>query len=555
MYNRPISVTIKPILTRWDLENKFNKKKLKELPEFSDIDDSSIRVKELTEYVNILKSDDYLMSYGKIDSVNPSQYLTIDYDRPNTVRETLREELFKQKTKSYMDITFYVILFNDTDLEYRYLSNARSMKSLSYRSIFNDDLKRYLASLPMVNSVTIIKELDLSIKNIFKVLKTKYKDKSKYLFFLETLFEYGRNKVFRDNIGYRKFFDTFVILYKPLFIDKDPDIIQPDTYYELPNVKIQNQYIKEPIEVDNVFKKNDHLKCIGTLKQISRNRYEFKVKLRKLLDINTTDDLTLFCTLYPSYIGFNYIVNNHPEITVHPPGLMRLKIFSAEKYHLFKLKNIDKMNANDNPMLYLLKEQTMHKTSLQTFLKMDTIPPTTMLKQLTTPTELIRYNNFLSEETVGYGQGWTLPFSSPEVIQKGITNIRTMYKDFSKEDKFKYIIPLLFQTNTPFHFRPRDSFKETNRQYRLKLNEFTTQKEIPTDVNKKIRDELSILNPTYIVIVHLSLQKNDFVKNAYFPTCKETKYNLKKYTLKIQSGGNKLKNKTKNVKKTCSNRR
>lgn len=560
---KPISVTIQPILSRFDLDSSTNQVALKALPEFKDVDVSEFN--ELPLYNKRLNKDyHYIMSYGVPSTITKKKnHLKLEYGTKNSARDIIREELFKLSSrlsaKDFIDVRIDVLMFNDTELERRYLPNVRGTKAVTYASIFDEELKRQMASLPMVNNISVNKELELSTSNVFVMLKKKYRDRIKEIYFLETLFAYGRDQKFRDNIRYRAYFDTFVLLYQTTFLDRDLNKIHADTYYELSSVTVLDKYLypDEKKNADDIYKKRNGLKCIGKLKKLDRFNYEFKVKLREILYLNRSDDLILKCRITPNYFGFN-VQDITPSIyTENTSNIVRLKVFNVDKYHIFKVKNIDKTNTSEDPILYLTKERPINKVSLQKFLKTDTIKPNTLLNYLSAPTELMRYNSFLDEEV---GQGWldSLPTGVFQPIQSGISRIQKRYKEIMNEDNFKYIVPMIFETNTPFHFKPRNILSTTETQYRIKLNEsykiFSRSELNRLDLNKKIKDELETLNPKYIVVVNLFMQKSDFLKGDVLPTCREIKINLNRYTIKLM-GGNKLKNKkSRKYNRTCSKR-
>lgn len=563
---KPISVTIQPILSRYDLDNITNQAALKKvLPEFEEIK-TPIQLDELPDYTKRLeKPYHFIMTYGEVNTIlskDKNKILKMDYGIKNSARDVIREELFKLSTKKYIDVRIDVLMYNDTELERRYLSNIRNTKPVTYASIFNEELKRQIASLPMVNNVSINKELEIPTSNVFVILKKKHKDQIKEIYFLETLFAYGRDQKFRDNIRYRVYFDTFVLLYQTTFLDRDPNKIHSDTYYELSSITVKSNYLAidtDKVKVDAIYKKNGGFKCVGKLKKMDRFNYEFKVKLREILGLKAYDDLILKCRITPTYFGFNaqVISNETDPLYTNSKNTVRLKIFNVEKYHIFKVKNIDKTNTSEDPILYLTKDRVMSKPALQKFLKTDIIKPNTLVKYLSSPTELMRYNTFLEEET---SQGWlnTLQSGVFQPVQNGIGRIRQKYKEIMKVDNFRNIVPMLFETNTLFHFKPRNTSTETDTQYRIKLNEsykvFTISELNSLDLNDKIKNELTVLKPKYIVVVNLFMQKKDFLKDDVLPTCSEIKINLNRYTIKLM-GGNKLKNKKRNCKRTCSKRR
>jgi hypothetical protein len=115
---------------------------------------------------------------------------------------------------------------------------------------------------------------------------------------------------------------------------------------------------------------------------------------------------------------------------------------------------------------------------------------------------------------------------------------------------------MLFEQNTPFHIKPRDSSSDSDTQYRLKLDDNILVQEInvnkPKDdplnydeiltqlfankgIQQKYKEMIKSIKPNYIVYVNLLLRKKDFKKTVY--DCNEIRFKLLKHTKQLISGG------------------
>ena len=580
MYNayKYISVVIKPTITMYDFDNKKNEEELLKTDMFKD---TNIKEELLEDYKydNIFKKKDTYIIYPK---EKPStKIIDYDYGRENLIRDKVRETLFNVvKETGVKEVTFYVPLYNETDLEYRYKYSNKKLKSIKYTDVFDSSFKKFLSDLPIVNNVTIIPKLDIPIKDFFKYLNEKTKNKeTKLIQFYEYLFYFQRDKSIIKNIINRQLFDKFVILYKPEYLDKDFDVIHPAYYYELSDVKLNETYIGKSVSddlgvdyINSNFKVDSYYRCIGKLKKIGGPKYWFYVRLKEVLNPNSTkyETLKFKCFVKKTFFGFTYKIINEDEdsgdSTVNKPIISnkddpgtdfvvsidsgKIKVFNDDNYNLLKYKNLDNNDTTKNYELFIPKKNTIDKTTFKKFLKKDKPTSVDVLNYLKNPTELKKYEDFLISQYEEYKQGiLSGPYNASTYsdLDSYYDTLSETYKSYViPRDKFKDVLEMLFEKNNSLHFKQRKNTKDTNSQYRMELNDYTRpiekiNRNRKNKYKKNIETILDISKPEYIIEVKLFLQTKEFTSST---SCKEIKYKINRLTSKLIGG--------KKINKTCN---
>ena len=546
-----ISVVIKPVLTTYDFIQNKNEHKLKALFPDTDIDQTPKNI--LYEYPT--------MGY-MIYPITTEETRIIDYDygRENLIRDKIRDKINEEGNTISKELVFYVPLYNDTDLEYRH-KYKKKLKPVKYLDVFDSAFKQFVSEIPSVNSVTIKPTLDIPLKEYFSYLKSKYPEKS--IQFFEYLFYFDREKSFIKNLVLRSAFDKVLILYKPTYLEKGEGEINPDYYYELMNTTINQDKVSNITDTndDNVgedyvnsrYKTQGRYKCIGKFKKIGGLKYIFTVHLNQILFPNSThmDVLKFRCIVKKSLFGFTYKIDEQ-NLAKEIIGTMgKVESFDVDDYNLFRYKNIDKSDMTKNYELFLPKEYPIDKSKFKKFLKKD-IHALDFLTYLKSPSELKKYEDFVKTQYEEYKQGLLRGPYSADLYSKLEAYYDSAQGAYSKMFVgFKDTIEMLFETNTPFHFKPRQSSTDTITQYKIKLDSFRVESsKDPCIYKKDICDAIDAFQPDHIVKVELFLKKKDFTA---LTKCNEIKFKIKKLSRKIIKGGKKLKKKMiRNTKKCIS---
>jgi len=546
-----ISVVIKPVLTTYDFNQKKNEEKLKTLFQNPVIDEKS---------KNILYN--YPTAGYMIYPIKTEDPIIIDYDygRENLIRDKIRDKINEAGNTISKELVFYVPLYNDTDLEYRH-KYKKKLKPVKYLDVFDSAFKQFVSEIPSVNSVTIKPTLDIPLKEYFSYLKSKYPEKS--IQFFEYLFYFDREKSFIKNLVLRSAFDKVLILYKPTYLEKGEGEINPEYYYELMNTTIDPTKVSVILDTndDNVgedyvnsrYKTQGRYKCIGKFKKIGGLKYIFTVHLNQILFPNSThmDVLKFRCIVKKSLFGFTYKIDEQ-NLAKEIIGTMgKVESFDVDDYNLFRYKNIDKSDMTKNYELFLPKEYPIDKSKFKKFLKKD-IHALDFLTYLKSPSELKKYEDFVKTQYEEYKQGLLRGPYSADLYSKLEAYYDSAQGAYSKMFVgFKDTIEMLFETNTPFHFKPRQSSTDTITQYKIKLDSFRVESsKDPCIYKKDICDAIDAFQPDHIVKVELFLKKKDFTA---LTKCNEIKFKIKKLSRKIIKGGKKLKKKMiRNTKKCIS---
>lgn len=546
-----ISVVIKPVLTTYDFIQNKNEHKLKALFLNPDIDEKSKNI--LYNY----PTAGYMIYPIKTEDPRIIDY---DYGRENLIRDKIRDKINEAGNTISKELVFYVPLYNDTDLEYRH-KYKKKLKPVKYLDVFDSAFKQFVSEIPSVNSVTIKPTLDIPLKEYFSYLKSKYPEKS--IQFFEYLFYFDREKSFINNLVLRSAFDKVLILYKPTYLEKGEGEINPEYYYELMNTTINQDKVSNITDTndDNVgedyvnsrYKKNNRYKCIGKFKKIGGLKYIFTVHLNQILFPNSThtDVFKFKCIVKKSLFGFTYKIDEQ-NLAKEIIGTMgKVESFDVDDYNLFRYKNIDKSDMTKNYELFLPKEYPIDKSKFKKFLKKD-IHALDFLTYLKSPSELKKYEDFVKTQYEEYKQGLLRGPYSADLYSKLEAYYDSAQGAYNKRFVgFKDTIEMLFETNTPFHFKPRQSSTDTITQYKIKLDSFRVESsKDPCIYKKDICDAVKTFQPDHIVKVELFLKKKDFTA---LTKCNEIKFKIKQMSRKIIKGGKKLKKKMiRNTKKCIS---
>lgn len=595
-YNTNFEIVIQPISSLYDLlPNNQTSTYLKELSNVNNYSDyitaqdttyklSDASKKQLESYISNLNftkfidnkekfefnfivlpydNDALKLSYPDIDE---TKVINNDFTLEsiiNSIETNIRKIQNEHTDLQYIKIFYYVPLYDNEQLEYRY--KRESIKSpIYYKDVFNIKNFEKIKNLPMINNIQINDTIKSSLESLFSKLKKKDNtgDDIEFIKFLDTLYKYSRNKKTRDDIINKSKFYKVLILYSTDFLDKDITKLNNETYYELPSLSIEKEYIEtnktmqdylkeEKTYIDSTFKKNkDNYKCIGKINKVGYNKYKFTLLLRELIFGNKLNDtiIDLYIKIETNVFGFihNYSIyyeeeDEEDEETKKTKQIKYvqiqntkgiLKIFDENEIKVLKYNNIDKSLSDSNELI-IPKVYKINEEPLKTYLKRD---PTSidMINYLTSPTELSNYQLFVEQY---YPK---LKFKKRKLENKLVTN----------KEEYKSFLKLLFKENALFHLKPRDNQVVSNTQYKMKMEnvsiyEFnnatnTNYKEaLDTLFHKKLQSKYNkiILNtkPDFLIYVNLLLQKNNFKKTNY--DCKEIKYKLLKYTKKLVLGG------------------
>lgn len=596
-YNTNFEIVIQPISSLYDLlPNKQTSTYLKELsnvnnygeyittedPKFVLKDDSK---QKLISYMNDLTftkiidnrekfefnfivlpydKDTLEQSYPDIDE---KKVINIDFTIEsiiNSIETNIRKIQNEHTDLQYIKIFYHVPLYDNEQLEYRY--KKVSMKSpIYYKELFNIKNFEKIKNLPMINNLQINDTIKMSIESLFSKLKKKdIGSEIEFIKFLETLYKYSRNKKARDDIIYKSKFYKVLILYSTDFLDKDITKLNNETYYELPSLSIETDYIESNEQmkqyliddkhyIDSKYKKNkDNYKCIGKINKVGYNTYKFTVLLRELIFGNINDTISLYINIESNSFGFihNYSLDEEEneedeedEKETKKTKLIKfvqiqnkkgiLKIFDENEIKLLKYNNIDK-SSSDNNELNIPKVYKIQEDPLKTYLKRAPTP-IDMLNYLISPTELTKYQLFVEQY-----------YPKLKIKKRKLEN-----KVVRRKEDFTSFLKLLFKENALFHLKPRDNQVVSSTQYKMKMDNNVSIYEFNNatpEIYKNALDELfhkqlqtkytkMILNtkPDFLIFVNLLLQKNVFKKTNY--DCKEIKYKILKYTKRLVLGG------------------
>ena len=596
-YNTNFEIVIQPISSLYDLlPNKQTSTYLKELsnvnnygeyittedPKFVLKDDSK---QKLISYMNDLTftkiidnrekfefnfivlpydKDTLEQSYPDIDE---KKVINIDFTIEsiiNSIETNIRKIQNEHTDLQYIKIFYHVPLYDNEQLEYRY--KKVSMKSpIYYKNLFNIKNFEKIKNLPMINNLQINDTIKMSIESLFSKLKKKdIGSEIEFIKFLETLYKYSRNKKARDDIIYKSKFYKVLILYSTDFLDKDITKLNNETYYELPSLSIETDYIESNAQmkqyltddkpyIDSKYKKNkDNYKCIGKINKVGYNTYKFTVLLRELIFGNINDTISLYINIESNSFGFihNYSLDEEEneedeedEKETKKTKLIKfvqiqnkkgiLKIFDENEIKLLKYNNIDK-SSSDNNELNIPKVYKIQEDPLKTYLKRAPTP-IDMLNYLISPTELTKYQLFVEQY-----------YPKLKIKKRKLEN-----KVVRRKEDFTSFLKLLFKENALFHLKPRDNQVVSSTQYKMKMDNNVSIYEFNNatpEIYKNALDELfhkqlqtkytkMILNtkPDFLIFVNLLLQKNVFKKTNY--DCKEIKYKILKYTKRLVLGG------------------
>jgi len=595
-YNTNFEIVIQPISSLYDLlPNKQTSTYLKELsnvnnygeyittedPKFVLKDDSK---QKLISYMNDLTftkiidnrekfefnfivlpydKDTLEQSYPDIDE---KKVINIDFTIEsiiNSIETNIRKIQNEHTDLQYIKIFYHVPLYDNEQLEYRY-KKVSMKRPIYYKELFNIKNFEKIKNLPMINNLQINDTIKMSIESLFSKLKKKdIGSEIEFIKFLETLYKYSRNKKARDDIIYKSKFYKVLILYSTDFLDKDITKLNNETYYELPSLSIETDYIESNEQmkkylnddkpyIDSKYKKNkDNYKCIGKINKVGYNTYKFTVLLRELIFGNINDTISLYINIESNSFGFihNYSLDEEDEEDEEDEKETKktklikfvqiqnkkgiLKIFDENEIKLLKYNNIDK-SSSDNNELNIPKVYKIQEDPLKTYLKR-TPTPIDMLNYLISPTELTKYQLFVEQY-----------YPKLKIKKRKLEN-----KVVRRKEDFTSFLKLLFKENALFHLKPRDNQVVSSTQYKMKMDNNVSIYEFNNatpEIYKTALDELfhkqlqtkytkMILNtkPDFLIFVNLLLQKNVFKKTNY--DCKEIKYKILKYTKRLVLGG------------------
>ena len=496
--------------------------------------------------------EDFIQMYSDISNklINYEYSDEIGRISPNIIRSIESKIMDLQNISGHKNITFYVPLYDKTEIEYRFQKGYNKVKPLKYTQIFNTSFKKNIERIPLVSSVSIEPTIINSIENMFLHLRNRDKgviNRLDIIQFYETLYGISRNKHIRDNLLNKSTFDKVLVLYSTEYIDDDLSKINPSTIYLLPNVYIKDSYINDLsnytitkyIEqdgsyIDHKYKwnptKNDQYKCIGRLRKITQTQYNFSVCLRELIfeDVyRVSDTINLVISVDDSLLGIiqTYVLdppnqtNESIDINI---GRNILKIFDESDTKLFRYNNIDK-TAGSNSELYIPKSYQVEPDSYHDYLK--------SIKQK-------------NDGSIGFMN----IIKSPSKLRDYEIFLERNYIKLKNKQLIKPMMKLLFQENTFFHLKPRDNLVIASTQYKLKLDRidsYTIDDTTPlTDLTtkfklqKKYSDIMKYNKPKYVVHVNLLLHKG---KQTNLKGCGAIKYKLRKHTHKLFTGGNRRK--------------
>lgn len=493
-------------------------------------------------YPDISKNKIIDYSYEK---VNNTEYIA------NKIENHIRTIQSEKKDLQYIKIVYYIPLYDNSQLEFRFKVKDTKTKKIQYKDIFNKRSLEPIKRLPFVTNLDIRDKIDESIEDLFKTLK-KSKSKNRKLLFLETLYNYSRNKQLREDYLLKSEFYKVLVLYSTDFIDKDVTILNKDYYYELPTVKIKASYFTDSEKGydkfkdeynQQTYKKGDSYRCIGKITNISKNKYKFSVKLKQLMLEDNSEDTIIIYLNIEDYLGIihRYTIDSKNKFLEIPSESKsgNLVLFNENDAKLFKYNNIDK-SLGDNNELFIPKHYYLDKVSFEDFLTKK-VTPSDFLKYFKSPTELKKYEVFLEQNYTKLKYDHTLET-----------------KQVENPYYFKLWLNMLFEQNTPFHIKPRDSSSDSDTQYRLKLDDNILVQEINVNkpkgddpplnydtilkdlfknigIQKKYKEMIESIKPNYIVYVNLLLRKKDFKKTIY--DCNEIRFKLLKHTKQLISGG------------------
>ena len=504
------------------------------------------------------------ISYPDIDETKIINY---DYDIEsiiNLIETNIRKTQYEHTNLQYIKIIYHVPLYDNNKLEYRYKKES-IIKPIYYKDIFNQKNFEKIKKLPMITIIQIKDTIQKPIENIFFKLKKDKNNNIEYIKFLETFYNYSRNKKVRDDIIYKSKFYKVIILYSTDFLDKDITKLNNEYYYELPSISIEKEYIesiesvnikdyltKEKIYIDSRYKnKKDNYRCIGKIYKVGYNIYKFTLLLKELIFGNIyklNDTINLYIIINSNAFGliYNYVLYNEDEDDDEEEKEIKkikylqienkkgiLKIFDENDIKILKYNNIDKSSSDNNEFniskLYKFQEDALSKYIKRKVSSID------MLNYLKSPSELNKYELFVEQY-----------YPKLKKKKRKLENKVVTYKE-----DFKSFLTLLFNENSLFHLKPRDNKVLSNTQYKMKMDTNLSIYEFNNATNEIYKDALNyllhkelqtkynniILNtkPDYIIYINLLLQKNIIKKTKY--NCKEIQYKILKYTKRIISGG------------------
>lgn len=576
MIKSEISIVIKPISSLYDLLPNDNRKKyLKDLKhEYSEFIDDIYNIKpepkyKIDEKISKLKFNHYIKDEGSTfnyiilpydvgilnqayPDISKNKIIDYSYEKVNNteymsnkIENHIRTVQSENTNLQYIKIVYHIPLYDTSQLEFRFKMKDIQTKKIQYKDIFNKRSLEQINKLPFVTNLDIRDKIDESIEDLFKTLK-KSKSKNRKLLFLETLYNYSRNKQLREDYLLKSEFYKVLVLYSTDFIDKDVTILNKDYYYELPTVNIKASYFSDSEKGKDKFKdeynqttykKGNVYRCIGKITNISKNKYKFSVKLKHLMFEDNSEDTIIIYLNIEDYLGIihRYTIDSKNEFLDIPSKSKsgNLVLFNENDAKLFKYNNIDK-SLGDNNELFIPKNYYLDKVSFEDFLTKK-VTPSDFLKYFKSPTELKKYEVFLEQNYQKLKYDHTLQTQQVE---------NPYY--------FKLWLNMLFEPNTPFHIKPRDSSTTSDTQYRLKLDDNILVYEIDVDkpvnyndilnewldnkgIQKRYKEKIESVKPNYIIYVNLLLRKKDFKKTLY--DCNEIRFKLLKHTKQLISGG------------------
>lgn len=495
-------------------------------------------------------------AYPKIPSKKIIHY---DYDTYNmvesiqaSIESNIREIERNHSKLKYIKIIYHVPLYDKTQIEFRFQKKQSYVKSLSYKDVFNVKKLQRIKELPMISKFVIIDTIQEPIETIFTNIKKRDKI-TPYLpliHFFEILYKYGRNKQLREDIKSKSNFYKGLVLYSVDYLDKDISKLSHEYYYELPSVLIKSNYISKPSEDDYIKKKykvGNHYKCIGKISKVG-NLYKFTVVLKQIM-FELSDSIQLYIKIEPQMLGLfhSYTINNTNEYLIINNEKGMLKIFDENDIKLLKYNNLDK-GTDDNNELYLSKKYPMDRKAFNKFLNKKDPTSIDLLNHLKSPSLLKKYELYAEQK------------HTPELV--------------SYKEDIASLSKILFQENTLFHIKPRkksvsdpqakvDKSIVSNTQYKVKLDKIIVYdiKDVKQyeeiwkayPLQQKYKDIINNKKPNFLIYVHLLLQKGYFKQTLY--DCKEIKHKLLKHTIRLFSGGSKLKQNNKTTYKACRSSR
>lgn len=255
-------------------------------------------------------------------------------------------------------------------------------------------------------------------------------------------------------------------------------------------------------------------------------------------DKSLSDTIHLYIKIEPQFIGvfYSYTINNTNEHLIINNEKGTLKIFDENDIKLLKYNNLDK-GLDDNNELYLSKKYPMDSVSFNKFSKKNKPTSIDLLNHLKSPTLLKQYELYSEQK------------HTPELV--------------SYKEDITSLSKILFQDNTLFHIKPRKNSVVSNTQYKAKLDKIIIYEikepkkyeEVWKDypLQQKYKDIIYNKKPNFLIYVHLLLQKGYFKQTLY--DCKEIKHKLLKHTIRLFSGGSKLKQNNKTTYKACRSSR